>query len=109
MYRFLAIILSILLLSLATVPCSDDIISYEFKLSDSTTTVQSNCSTTEHHDACSPFCVCNCCKTLTVSSLKKIDLPEIFVEPFFDGSYPALEEQLRSKMVIDIWQPPRLS
>lgn len=107
MYRVIAIIMSVLMLSLLTMPCSDDI---DLHSNDITyNDVHNHDSPTDQHDNCSPFCVCNCCKSMTIYSFKKIELPEVFLAHFFEKSFSFLNGQILQKSVLDIWQPPKLS
>lgn len=107
MVKAIAIIMSILMLSLLGVPCSDSISLQDSKIENSTPHDHKSSST--DHDNCSPLCVCNCCKSLTVYAFNSIDLAELLMPQFFDASYPLLDEKMFPATVLDIWQPPQLS
>jgi len=105
--KIITFIMSILLLLLTGVPCSDDIVSYRAG-NNAEAQIYSSTST-EKHDNCSPFCVCGCCKTLSVSSPMKISLAEALLEQHVERLYPNYTEQWYQNNVLDIWQPPKLS
>lgn len=106
MLRFIAVILSLFILSLLTVPCSDDISYTDVTIENLAHNHESSSNT---HDNCSPFCACNCCKTYTVYALEKIKLPEEFPVAHVEKLYFTLSQGDTQYAVLDVWQPPQLS
>lgn len=106
MLRFIAVILCLFLVSLLTVPCSDDIAYTAVTIEN---IAHNHDSSSNAHDNCSPFCVCNCCKTYSVSVLEKTKLPEEPPVAHIEKLYFTLVEGYTQYAVLDIWQPPKLS
>ncbi|MGB3183525.1 MAG: DUF6660 family protein [Cyclobacteriaceae bacterium] len=66
--KLCALILSLLVLSMVSVPCAD-----AYGLHDDTEQTEDCCDSrtekqAEHEDECSPFCICHCCHSHTVVS-----------------------------------------
>jgi hypothetical protein len=103
--KVLALILSLYILALTTVPCVDGLScnpSCNVELS-------TGGDLNNHHqesDHCSPFCTCSCCATHVI-------MQEYFVQQAV-YSYSVKQEEgytrtFESNVFISIWQPPKLS
>ena len=103
--KWLAIILSAIILSLNAIPCSDNEDMHEQTSVEHKT---HNHDTEEHSDHCSPFCVCDCCSTQMVVQLDfnfyRNQITEIF--PITEKPYSDLYSNLFHQQIL---QPPRLA
>ncbi|MEE9438378.1 MAG: DUF6660 family protein [Saprospiraceae bacterium] len=71
--NFVAILLSIIIFSVSSVPCSDGMEFLAYNDSNTITHISNECSghshSSEDTEYCSPFCTCQCCGiTLTIPS-----------------------------------------
>jgi hypothetical protein len=66
--KYLAIILSIITITMSALPCDDDLVVNSGNL----TVITSN-SSSDHHDGlsdlCSPFCTCACCSIVVTQPI----------------------------------------
>ncbi|MCA5003540.1 DUF6660 family protein [Sphingobacterium bovistauri] len=107
MKRFLYIILSMYLLSLTVIPCSDSIVSMcQNQIED--THAHDNPNSADNHDNCSPFCVCNCCKVYGVSQLLGDYFPNSDLKYIQSENYPIFDFPICHNDSLDVWQPPQL-
>ncbi|WP_394333858.1 DUF6660 family protein [Chitinophaga eiseniae] len=100
--RFFAVILSIVLLALGTISCSD-----ELPLSGMAGSSYQADNTThqhEHKDFCSPFCACSCCAAPVIISLVYF-APVPASHTIF--SYSEMPAGIISDLPQPVWQPPR--
>ncbi len=100
--KFTAVILSIYIMALTTMPCTDnhtsDEISSTFELSELDHIHSSDI------DLCSPFCFCNCCQTLSQLTIyKSFQIYRIG----FNLSIP-VSVQNEIEYIISFWQPPKV-
>jgi hypothetical protein len=106
MLKTLSYILAILFIILACFPCMDEDICMDEQKAGIAFTTADHDHTDHEADLCSPFCICNCCRT-------QINQPLYF---FFDvkkagfssPNFPELHAAI-SAVPHNIWQPPRLS
>lgn len=102
--KFLFTCLSVFLLYLSCIPCSD---SEECKVK---TVVNSSIAADhqEHNHAkenCTPFCTCSCCTSLVFSHTPFKTAVTTGVTPA--GKYPLIDEQVNAGPRYSIWQPPK--
>lgn len=102
--RTLCYILSIMVLVLGFVPCTDIHIDHNKERFE----ISNGQSSSSHlsGDACSPFCQCSCCTSPTLIHLNAFTIePPERLEEFYGEHLPGqIIETLFS-----VWQPPRLS
>jgi hypothetical protein len=107
--KFLSLILSIAILAVSFVPCTDNlpakddnILKKEITSSDKSSKDHNNTS-----DNCSPFCTCSCCAaTAFYSPLSKTQPIKVI---FKSEKYPLYNISFRTEVYYSIWQPPKLS
>ena len=103
--RQLALILSIFILTLSTVPCSDGMDCNEqgVDLNDDHTNHEHN------EDTCTPFCSCACCGIAGIV----LSAPKLFVISQEGYNYTTFITQYNSDFIssyfYSFWQPPKLS
>lgn len=105
--KIISYILSVYLLVLSLVPCSDSMVFIHSECEANTELVDSNKnhSDHEHEDLCTPFCICACCGSVAamptildyIGIFTKISTPCIYISLtiFFDYSK-------------GLWHPPAL-
>jgi len=103
--KFIHLILSIYIIALSCLPCSDagDYI----KNKKASVTTQEKSASGHQDDSCSPFCICNCCHSsgfyktadyITAAAIKinrentKMEYSPVFLSNFYTS----------------IWQPPKI-
>jgi len=100
--RIIATILSIYILVLTNMPCSDmhhldnNSISYKIEKQDN--------NHSNEIDLCSPFCFCSCCQTVSITSFfsfSQLNLFSINILSFYI-------EQNYSFLAIKFWRPPKI-
>jgi len=102
--KFLAIILSVLTITLSAIPCDDEIVSNMGNIV--TISAESPSEDFDLGDLCSPFCTCVCCAT-------------VVIEPIFsqeDSVQDAENSELNTSYIFSfsrdfsnrIFQPPRV-
>lgn len=99
--KILAIILSLYVMALTAFPC-DDIHSVEIN-SVQIELAEQNHDQSDDVDSCTPFCFCNCCQTLsqtTIFSSFQVNL---------DGIEISIPELVNNEMGCSItyWRPPK--
>jgi hypothetical protein len=104
MIKYIAIILSILTITLSALPCDDELVN-----ADTESIVLNSDSHDDHHDSgdlCSPFCTCVCCAN-------------VVVEPVFDQELTVTDThntELNASYIFSfsrdfsnqVFQPPRV-
>jgi len=104
MIKYIAIILSVLTITLSALPCDDELAN-----ADTNSIVLNSDSHDDHHDSgdlCSPFCTCVCCAN-------------IVVEPIFEEGLTVLDSfntELNASYIFSfsrdfsksIFQPPQV-
>lgn len=102
--KFVAIILSIFIVYLVSVPCVDEIDHASKSVIEHSTPQGSPCNHNDH-DACTPFCVCSCCGVVVVISLVHFDsLPYMMLQAVINS----IQKELFSNFFQSFWQPPKL-
>lgn len=102
--KFIALILTIFLFSLLAYPCHDDICdNHSCKEENTVNHKQShdeqNCHT------CSPFCICGCCQTTTITSVNINIKPIVTTPTIYLSEY---KESLLKEFSKSIWEPPKV-
>jgi hypothetical protein len=105
--RLFTLILSICIVALATVPCSDSLGQHASKTETNLSVSQDNHDHSKHNDDCTPFCSCACCGSIfnIPNSLALIEvriaISNSYLFPYnSDYSFDYSE---------GIWHPPSLS
>jgi len=100
--RYLAVILSVYVMVLTAIPCTDvhaaDINPVSLELSEHSPNL------TNDLDLCSPFCFCHCCQTLTFPSFNNGLLSDVEVLTL----NITFNESKLSSPFSSIWQPPKI-
>jgi hypothetical protein len=96
--------LSIVFLLLSCLPCADKDETF------SSLKVSEYSSSKEHHDndTCSPFCVCNCCGTQSVTYNAIYIFDFIVVKKMVVNKIPEYQSIFASNFFGSIWQPPQI-
>ena len=107
--KFINIILSVIILALSCMPCTD---MEGSGVSHSSSELALNNDSHSHDkqiDLCSPFCACNCCNTqmFTYFSITAIDFP--IVTGVIKISLPSYKSIFSSNFFGSIWQPPQIA
>ncbi|HEY1166770.1 MAG TPA: DUF6660 family protein [Chitinophaga sp.] len=101
--RLTAFILCLLVLVLGCIPCADaNACASDTQQTISQTTNQGH----DHHDICSPFCICSCCAGFSFNQ------PFIEIETFLPQQGVDHDTYYIASLIevsLPIWQPPRLS
>ncbi len=98
-------ILSIYILYLISLPCIDSAYPSD-DLTVLCTHQQNQKNDDNHHDACSPFCICSCCSLIViVFDIQFVSKPYIKSQPLF---FPPSEDSI-SNLFYAVWVPPKLS
>ena len=102
--KFFAIIMSLYLLTLSCIPCS------EACNTDSALKISacSNQKSHKHNDeACTPFCTCSCCAASAY--YQPLVKPQLLKPVIQIKKYPVCNVSFLSHEFSAIWQPPKLS
>ena len=107
--KYLSFLLSIYLLVISILPCSD---AHSMDTAAPMRIEQSCADNHEAHhtDACSPFCVCNCCSTnvsLTINN--DVELKTLKPIYFEQIQYVLQTINFHSTYFGNIWQPPKIN
>jgi hypothetical protein len=106
--KLITVLFSIYIIALSCLPCAD---AGKAVVNDSKTFQSETHSATDEHtdDACSPFCICNCCHYSdfhkTADAVKK----EVILRTFTEMQGTAYTSTLFSTFHNSIWQPPQIS
>jgi hypothetical protein len=100
--KILALILSIYVTALTAFPCDDN---HAFESSSSVQLVlaEQNQDHSDDVDSCTPFCFCNCCQTLSQTSI--FSSFQVNLEGF-EISIPELVQN-DTECTITFWRPPK--
>lgn len=102
-------ILSLYLLALAVIPCSD--VAYTSTVMQDlvvTSTSGHNDPNNDINDICSPFCQCTCCSITATSKFTSLKLQ--LAKPAMPSStYPVWKASFVSNYYGNIWQPPKIN
>nr|WP_298152272.1 DUF6660 family protein [Flavobacterium sp.] len=99
--------MSVIIIALSGMPCADGAPS--FNKSPQTVQSDSNSHTNHDNDACSPFCVCNCCTGIGFFEVKQPASADIFVSALIEKQLPQYTSTLFANFQHSIWQPPKIS
>ena len=102
--KWLALLVSMYILSLASMPCVDEpnhVCTKHQEHSTQNDTQQNN----NLPNTCSPFCVCACCNVSVVVSFYFVNtIPSRLVQ----NAYIPFYENITSRFNVSIWQPPKI-
>ncbi len=102
--KIIAIIFSVFILYLVSVPCVDEIIHIEKSTLENSTPQGSPCNHKDH-DACTPFCVCACCGVVVVLANAHFNTQPVYV---FETEFLSIYKEITSSFSQSFWQPPKL-
>lgn len=106
MSKWLAYILSFLIISTSCIPCTDEQTAIgESKQITSPTTSHSD-QPTPSADFCSPLCFCNCCYSASVPFIVRTDLS--IMPRFLEAAKAKNPLQAFVQPFFSIWQPPKV-
>ena len=100
-------IFSIYLIVLSCLPCADmemDSTSHFSKEISSNTDKHSH---DNENDACSPFCVCNCCGNQNFACNMHYNF--VFFKNTLDAKVPGYKSMITCNYFGSIWQPPQIN
>ncbi|WP_124020643.1 DUF6660 family protein [Flavobacterium aquariorum] len=103
--KWTSTILSIVFLLLSCLPCAD-------KGGNSLSQTLVEKSSSEHnqdYDACSPFCICNCCSSQIFAfdtTICSLDL--VIIKKTIENKIPEYKSIFASNFFGSIWQPPQI-
>lgn len=104
--RITAFILSIIVLVLSCMPCTDGANAMNGKTKQETVKASHQQDSHSQSDACSPFCSCSCCSGTPIPQvLGKLTL----VTPEIINSYCSFYSSSVKGISLAIWQPPQLA
>ncbi len=103
---FVAYLMAFYVVALSCIPCQDEV----ELLPDSHVTAMAAADFDHGHrevvDLCSPFCICACCASVTVT-LTVAALPESIVSQLIPPAYFSYLQTLYTGDRSGIWQPPQ--
>jgi hypothetical protein len=104
--KYLAVLFGFYLISLALMPCGD-----VFDNTAGAKTAYSLHKVTEgtekcNHEACAPFCGCNCC---SVGKNFPLQFVYVKIEPLLLVSYSLYPVSMPNSQALEVWQPPKLA
>lgn len=96
------------LMVLSFLPCGDSI---SINLVNTTSTVMHQTQNHEenHHDVCSPFCACNCCRVTADIAYEPMILESFEAISFLNIKIPERDYSLVTLFDQNIWQPPKIT
>ena len=101
--RYIALILSVVILALSCLPCADADASHMKEHQEISASHEQDAG---HIDTCSPFCLCTCCAALSIHPpLIRVAL----VIPEHAIHYTSRYIAAFNEVSLPVWQPPRLS
>ncbi|MGQ7947352.1 DUF6660 family protein [Flavobacterium sp. WC2509] len=106
--KWIAIILSIYLITLSSMPCADlEVNSSVHKTAQFSS--EENHSHDKQNDLCSPFCTCNCCGAQVLSYQANIVFGLSTIPAVIIKALPTYKSILYSNFFGSIWQPPQIA
>lgn len=106
----IAYLLAFCVLALSCIPCQDEAGPEALPLPDSNTALTVTAGATDGHreaiDLCSPFCICACCASVTISATVAA-LPENAVSQLIPPAGFSYLQILYTGDRAGIWQPPQ--
>jgi hypothetical protein len=100
--KFIAVILSVYVLSLTAMPCDD--IYADNSNSTSIELIDQSQFHSDESEVCSPFCFCNCCQTLAQPISKAITEIKVVIHKLF----VVYQKQDYTNPITLIWHPPKI-
>ncbi|TRX35207.1 hypothetical protein FNW52_12065 [Flavobacterium sp. ZT3R18] len=70
--------------------------------------VKSSSEHNQDNDACSPFCVCNCCSSQVFAFNSISTFSFIIIKKQVENRIPEYKSVLTSNFYGSIWQPPQI-
>lgn len=104
--KFISVIISIIILALSFVPCTDSISPNQESQSLSTSHQESR-NHKQHSDFCSPLCVCSCCGTV-VAQIEADSGIETYQEQTSTLKESIFKQNLPTDLYYSIWEPPKI-
>lgn len=106
--KLITVLLSIYILLLSGLPCSDEVDCAENKTETSKTNQHTNHQ--EDTETCSPFCICACCGTNIVLNFSFSPLISEIAQCFLSekGKINFYNTSFISDFYGNIWQPPKI-
>ena len=101
--KFIAILLSVYILVLTTIPCVDK--PEDTQLPNTVLAAANHSAWDQDIDHCSPFCTCNCCSSPKIQQDIVMDFNSY---QFFQANSTEYFMVSVTPHVAVIWQPPRL-
>ncbi|GGN04652.1 hypothetical protein GCM10010967_44560 [Dyadobacter beijingensis] len=106
MKLLVAYLLAFYVLALSCIPCQDDAPAWPGSDAAATTISKSDIGHREVIDLCSPFCICACCASVTISPALAA-LPETPVTQLVPPARFAYLQMHYTGNLAGIWQPPQ--
>lgn len=103
--KWISTILSIMFLLLSFLPCAD----MEANDFSQTLVEKSSSEHNQDYDACSPFCICNCCSSHVFAfdtTICSLDLD--IIKKTIENKIPEYKSIFASNFFGSIWQPPQI-
>ncbi|SDK15875.1 DUF6660 family protein [Flavobacterium noncentrifugens] len=105
--KYLCTILALVIIALSGMPCTDGQLT-DYKSSNIATTEFSS-HNDQHKDQCSPFCVCNCCRTIPFLVIDTKVPEKALASAMIIKKQPSYTSVFISRFHGSIWQPPKIS
>jgi hypothetical protein len=103
--KWTSTILSIVFLLLSCLPCADK----EGYGSSQNVVVESSSEHNQDIDACSPFCICNCCSSQVFAFDTTVcGLDFVIIKKIVENKIPVYKTIFISNFYGSIWQPPQI-
>jgi hypothetical protein len=103
--KWTSTILSIVFLLLSCLPCADK----EMNCSSQTIVEKNSSEHNQDNDACSPFCICNCCSSQVFAFDTTIcNFDFVVIKNRVENKIPEYKSILTSNFYGSIWQPPQI-
>jgi hypothetical protein len=106
--KWLNIILSIYLVALASMPCTDTDVNSAAYETIAHKSGHEGHSHEKDNDSCSPFCACNCCGVQILSYFPTISYDFPLISSVIKTKEPFYKPVLASDFCGSIWQPPQI-
>jgi hypothetical protein len=102
--KFLAVILSVYVFLLTTLPCADGLAENLVNKAEAV----HHSSAGQHHacDHCSPFCTCDCCASPVIAQANFVNFESSSISEKFITVYTS---DYHSSSHFFIWHPPKIS
>ena len=104
--KIITLLFSIYIIVLSCIPCEEAEINIGNKTASYLTETNSP-SDHQHEDACSPFCICNCCHCSGFYKLNDHTKITLFIKTIIEKQTTEYTSSLFSNFQNSIWQPPK--